>query len=120
MAKERVHYYQVLVYIAYVFYLLFGLSWFGISLVNGGHFNAFAFFIVAIFGVQLYYKHLLTNLILGVILFFGSLFGFIDFLSGMGKVDVMMFDKVGLALTGISVLMAGILIFSFLKLNFRN
>ena len=73
MRNVKVSGYQLLVYIAYGFYILFGLTWFLITL-KSGQFNFTAFFIVAAFGSQVYYRHIFTNLIFGILCLVGSIF----------------------------------------------
>ncbi len=124
MVKGHATGYQILVYLAYGFYFLLGASWFVISYFNTQRFNPSAFLVMAVFGVQSYYKHLLSNLVLGVITLLFSIYMFLHSLnsavlaSRMGS--LMLFDKLMVAMTVASLAFSGILIFSFLKLNFKD
>jgi len=120
MTKERTSPYQVLVYIAYGFYLLLSGAWFFMGLFNGHKFNPLAFFVMVVFGVQAYYRHLLTNLIVGILLFFISIIGLLESMSGLRHGDVLLIDKILIAIPAISIAMSGILIFSYLNLNFKK
>ena len=120
MTKERTSPYQVLVYIAYGFYMVIWLTWLIISMLGKDHFfNFWAFFFIVVFCVQIYYKHLLTNLILGIILIFVSIFFFWEFLSWL-KGEPVLFNEVGVCVSGVSIVLSGILIFSYLNLNFKK
>jgi len=121
--KKKVTFYEVLVYVAYGYFILLGLTWFLISfLSHGGHFNYTAFSIMVIFCVQAYYQHRLTNLILGILALFFSIFMLLDVLNTfdlMAKDAV--FDGLVKSLMGLSVfsiIMSIILIFSYAKLSF--
>ena len=124
MLNNRTGAYQIWVYIAYGFYFLLSLSWFLVSLFNGEPINFVAFFLTVVFGTQIYYKHLLANLIIGVITLFGSIFMLLQALNYVipqaktGRLEF--FDKFLVAMPILSILMSGILIFSYLKLNFKD
>lgn len=124
MVQSRVSTYQVLVYLAYGFYFLLGASWFGLGMYNGGHFNSAAFFILAIFATQMYYKNLLANLILGIVGLLFSIFMLLQALNyaipAAKKGPLPAFQQVLVAVPVVSVIMAGVLIFSYLKLNFKD
>ena len=124
MLNNRTSAYQVWVYIAYGFYVLLSLSWFLVGLVKGGHTNFIALFLTIVFATQAYYKHLLANLIIGVITLFGSIFMLLQALnfviSDAKTRQLELIDKVVVSIPIISILMSGVLIFSFLKLNFRD
>ncbi len=123
MRNVKVSGYQLLVYIAYGFYILFGLTWFLITL-KSGQFNFTAFFIVAAFGSQVYYRHIFTNLIFGILCLVGSIFFLLEVVS---KFDLMAKDaqfdgfiKSLLGLSLLSIVMSVILIFSYTKLSFKD
>jgi hypothetical protein len=123
MRNQKVGGYQLLVYIAYGFFILLGLSWFLMTLKDG-HFNFMAFFIVAAFGSQVYYRHIFTNLIFGILCLVGSVFCLMEVISIF---DLMakgaQFDglvKSLIALSLLSIVMSGILIFSYTKLSFKD
>src|SRR5580658_5422538 len=67
MEPKKITFYGVLVYIAYGFYILMGLTWFIVSFLSSGHFNLQAFMLTLVFSVQAWYKNVLVNLILGVL-----------------------------------------------------
>jgi hypothetical protein len=125
MTKTRVTSYEVLIYIAYGFFILLGLTWFTMSLMGGSGFNATAFFIVAAFGVQTYYRHRLTNLILGVLALFFSIFMLMDVLSTFNLLDAKhaVFDGFTKALMAMSVFSIGmsiVLVFGYVKMSFKD
>jgi hypothetical protein len=122
---KRISFYQILVYIAYSFFILLGLSWFLISLFSaGGGFNYTAFFIVAVFSVQAYYRHHLTDLILGLLSLIFSVFMLMEVLATfdmLAKNAVFDFTaKVLLALSLLSIVMSVILAFAYVKLGIKD
>ncbi len=119
--KERPSTYQVLVYVAYGFYILLGLVWFLLGILNTpSKTNPLAFFIALTFGLQAYYRHLLTNLILGIVGFFLSILILLSALNlalqPTAKGGALPLILISVASLGLS----GILIFSYLKLNFKD
>ncbi len=123
MDNSSTNSYQKWVYLAYGFYLLLGVTWFTIAMLNG-HFNVTALVITIMFGAQFYYKHLITNLILGAIILFGSVFFLLQSINnavGAAKAhQLMFFDKLLVGLSITSLLMSGILVFSYLKMGFKD
>ncbi len=105
---------------AYGFYILLGTVWVIMNLLWGHYFNYQAFLVVAVFAVQAYYKHKLTNLLLGVILLGVSIFSALEFMLMGGKTGFDAFADIMIALSVISIVMSGILIFSYLKLSFME
>lgn len=124
MEQKKISFYEILTYVAYAFYILLGGSWFFMSMAGSGRFNYQAFTLLAVFAVQAYYKHRLTNLILGVLTLFLSIFMLMDVLSTFNLfAKGAIFDglvKTLLALCFFSIIMSGILMFSYLKLSFKN
>jgi hypothetical protein len=118
MAGRRITIYEVLVYIAYGYFLLIGLGWFFMSFAGG--FNYTAFIMVLIFGAQAYFKHRLTNLIIGILMLGLSIFMLLQSVELMqiygstGTVSILLASSV------ISIVMSLILIFSYTKLGFKN
>ena len=90
------------------------------SLGWGGYFNSWAFMILVMMGVQVYYRHLLTNLILGIIAFGLSIFWSLQFtwLGQQTTFDLFTNTMLGVSIT--SLIMSAILISSYLKLSFKN
>ena len=125
MERKKVTFYEVLIYIAYGFFILLGLAWFIMSFSSsGGHFNYTAFSIVVIFGVQAYFRHRLTNLILGILALFFSIFMLLDVISSF---DLMAKNasygggaKELLGLSVFSMVMSVIMIFGYTKLSFKD
>lgn len=126
--KKRLTFYEVLVFIAYGFYILLGLAWFVVSLLNIGqnrpHFNYQAFFIVVTFAVQAYFRHKLTNLVLGILTLILSIFVTLQIISDY---DLMAknasLDGAGktlLTLSVLSIVLSVILIFSYAKLSLQD
>ena len=122
--KKKITFYEVLVYIAYAFYILLGLSWFVMTFTSSGRFNYTAFFILVTFSVQAYYRHKLTNLILGVLSLFYSIFMLLDVINTfdlMAKTAV--YDGITKLLLGLSLfsmVLSIILVFSYAKLTFKD
>jgi hypothetical protein len=124
MIKKGITFYEVLVYVAYGFYILLGLTWFIISFMSNGRFNVQAFFLIAVFAVQAWYRHILTNLILGVISLALSIFMLLQEIeAGNLFAKGASFDGLTKALIGfsfVSIVMSIILVFSYLKLSFKD
>lgn len=123
MGSANTHPYQKWVNIANGFYLLIGLVWLLMGLSRGA-FNAMALGIVVVFGAQLYFKHLISNLILGIIFLFLSVFSLLEAINSAAAAarahDLMLFDKVLVVLPLVSLAMSGILIFSYIKMGFKE
>ena len=124
MSYSRPSTYQLMVYAAYGFYLLLGLAWFLLSWFNNGRLNLQALFLVLVFGVQCYHRHLLTNLILGVVGLFASIFMLLQALNfaipaahGQSMDTI---SRVLITLPLVSIVASGILVFSYYKLNFKS
>lgn len=112
--------YKVLVYIAYSFYILIGLIWFAMSFIYTGHFDYVAFSLIAVFAVQAYFHHRLTNLILGILTMFFSIF---MLLQAVYEAKHNNFNALSMVFVGtwvLSIIMSGILLFSYLKLSFKE
>ena len=120
MADTRVTFYEKLVYVAYGFYLIVGATWFILSLYFGHVFNYWAFGTVAIFAVQAYHKHRLTNLILGILALAVSIFWVLEFTWLGQTTGFNLFVKVMLSVFALSVIFGGILIFGYAKLSFKD
>ena len=122
MNKKRITFYEILLYIAYAFFMLLGLTWFVISFKEG--FNATAFFITVVFAVQGYYRHRLTNLILGVLALFYSIFTLMELISTYNLMDKHAvydgFVKGFIAASLVSIVMSIILVFGYLKMSFKE
>ncbi|MFI5196342.1 MAG: hypothetical protein ACHQD8_04570 [Chitinophagales bacterium] len=127
--KKKITFYEVLVFIAYSFYLLLGLVWFIMSLFRTGvlnihDFNPWAFFITIAFGAQFYFRHRLTNLILGILALFFSIWMLLDVINTynlMAKQAT--YDNLAkgfLWFCLVSMIMALILIFGYTKLSFKD
>jgi len=119
--NKRITFYEVLVYVAYSYYLLLGLAWFIMSLWHVGFFNPWAFFIVIVFSVQCYYRHKLTNLILGVLTLFLSIWELMELINSPDVGNTYNSVSQGLMwFCVVSIIMAGILLFSYTKLSFKD
>lgn len=123
MEKKKLGFYEILVFVAYGFYFLLGLVWFVMSFM-GHQFNLQALILVIAFGAQIYFKHRLTNLILGIFVLFFSIWMLMDVFSSF---DLMAKNTRIDGLSGglmafcfLSMVMAGILIFSYTKLSFKD
>ena len=116
--------YLIYVYIAYAFYILLALLWFFMGYMNSGKANPYALFIVLVFGVQCYYRHLLTNLILGIFTLLGSIFMFLEAVQSAVLASragtIMFFDRFLVGMATFSLVMSLVLIFSFMKLGLKD
>ncbi len=118
--KKKLIFYEWLVFIAYGFFILMGLTWFIMSYMSGGQFNYQAFIVIALFVVQAYYKHKLANLIIGVLCLALSIFMLLQSLL-IGKHGG--FDALAVGMTSMSIfsiIMSMILMFSYTKLSFKD
>ncbi len=120
MEKKKLSAYEVLVYIAYAYFILLGSIDLVLSYLWGGVFSYLAFFVVVVFAMQAWHKHKLINLILGVLVLACSIFATLEFLAKGHKIGFNFFVGVmsGISIGGI--LMGGILIFSYTKLSFKD
>ncbi|XZF15652.1 hypothetical protein ACTHGU_05910 [Chitinophagaceae bacterium MMS25-I14] len=100
-------FYGILLFSAYLYFMLTGAIWLyefpGIS----------ALIFVAVFGVQMYFKNKLANLIIGVILLFMSIGLLLQQLSLYEKPAGG--DSLMLGFAILNILGSGVLIFSFLQ-----
>ena len=120
MGEHKLSLFEKLVYAAYSYYILLGLVWLIMNMVFGHYFNSYPFVVVAVFSAQAYFKHKLSNLLLGVILFFLSIYSVLEFLLMAGKTGFSVFPVVMMVLSALSVGFSGILIFSYMKLSFQS
>jgi hypothetical protein len=112
--------YSKLVLGTYVFYMLLSLAWFVTSLAVGGYVNFFALVTFAAFAAQFYFKHRITNLVLGILVLPASIYGALFFLSWGGNSGFDTFISVMIALSIASIAASIILVFGYLKLSFNN
>jgi hypothetical protein len=121
MGVKRFSFYEVLVFITYGYFILMGLAWFLMCLP---HFNFQAFTLIAIFGAQSYFRHKLTNLIIGILSLGLSIFMLLqiietfDLFAKNASADGL--AKGLLAFAFVSMVMSVILIFSYTKLSFKD
>ena len=120
MVKKKATFFVVLVYVAYGYFMLIALLWVLFSLIWGGVFGYWAFSAAVLFAVQAYYKHKLTNLILGVLTFPVAIFALLEFLAKGHKAGFNAFTGTMTALSAVSVIMSVILIFGYMKLSFME
>jgi hypothetical protein len=119
--KRKVTFYEILVYITYGYFILIGLAWF---LMSMPHFNYQAFTLIAIFAAQSYFRHKLTNLIIGIISLGLSIFMLLevvqtyDLFAKNATADGLAKGLLGFCV--LSIIMSIILIFSYTKLSFRD
>ena len=120
MKKNGITFYEGLVFVAYGYYILLGFSWFLASFIWGGFFNYWAFATILIFGVQAYFRQKLTNLILGILTFGLAIFSALQFTWMGSKTGYDLFVNIMLGVSILSIIISGILIFSYLKLSFND
>jgi hypothetical protein len=121
MAKKRASFYEILVYIAYGFFISMGIVWFLMSMPR---FSYQAFLVMVIFGVQAYYRNKATNLILGLLSLMLSIFMLLEVIQ---KNDLFAKnaapDNVAKGLLWYclaSIVMSVVLVFSYTKLSFKE
>ena len=116
--------YQLLVYIAYGFFLLLGLAWLVAGFVTKpAHINPVALGVVLVFGAQCYYRHLLANLIIGLLCIFLSLFMMLlpalNMLAQPNK-ETAAYAIPIVIISVLAVVLSGIMVFSYMKLSFKD
>jgi hypothetical protein len=116
MGKRRITFYEILVYVAYGYFLLVGLAWFFMSFSEG--FNYTAFIMALVFGVQAYFKHRLTNLVIGILIFGLSIFMLLQSIDLSRIYGFSPTVNIVLASSIISILLSLVLIFSYTKLKY--
>jgi len=120
MPKTEVTFYERLVYVVYGYFILLAAAWLILSFLFGKFFNLWAFFTLAIFIVQAYYKHRLTNLIVGILGLAVSIFWLLEFTFLGQQAGYNLFVAVMLGAFILSLISSGILIFSYTKLSFKD
>ena len=122
--KKKITTYEVLVYIAFAFFILLNGTWFAIGLLREGHFNLYALGITLVFVIQAYFQNRIANLILGLLSLIGCIWMLLTFISEfnlMAKDAV--FDSLIKSLMGICILgivMSCLIVFSYTKLSFKE
>lgn len=110
-----------LVLIAYGFFILLGAIWFCTSWLSGHNFNPSALCVVGIYAFLAWYGNRIATLIAGVISLFFSFFMMMEVLNTFDllskNADFGSGAKILLALVFVSMVMSGLLIFSFMKLE---
>ena len=114
--KEKKSVYEIMLLVAYGFYMLVGLLFLAGSLYWGKLFNYWAFSLFALFASQAYLQHRLTNLILGIPILAISIFFALQFIS-MDK-NVIINSMLGISLS--SIVLSIIMIFGYLKMSFKE
>jgi hypothetical protein len=109
--------YQKWVNAAFGFFLLLGVTWLVMSGVNNHKLNIAALITVAVFGIQAYYKHLLANLIVGILALFFSIFMLLNVVDTFVNAHMPLAFGLLSALAIMSIVFSLILIFSYKKLN---
>ncbi|HXS35796.1 MAG TPA: hypothetical protein VN721_03800 [Flavipsychrobacter sp.] len=112
--------YGIAVFIACIYFVLLGGFWFFEALFTTEQFSYGGFVMMVIFLVQLFLRRKLANLILGVIVLFFSIWFFLisssEYPSSKVKSDVPIeLIWIGLTISITSIIMSGILIFSYFK-----
>ncbi len=120
MSKSEVTSYERLVYVVYGYFILLSAAWLVLSMVYGKLFNYWAFFTLAVFVMQAYYRHRLTNLILGILGLAVSIFWLLEFASLGHQAGYNLFVTVMLSVFFICLISSGILIFSYTHLSFKD
>lgn len=112
--------YRRLVTTAHGYFTGLALTWFLVSFFVGGYVNYISLLTFAIFCAQLYFKHRVANLILGIIILPAAIFWGLQFLYAGGSGGFDAFVNVMLLLTLASIFFAIIMVFGYLKLSFGD
>jgi len=122
--KGKITFYEILVFIAYGFFLLLGLAWLLVSMLSGGFFNIVAFVIVAVFGAQFYFRHRVANFVIGILTLFFSIWMLLDVVNTLNLMAKGAggdgYSRGWLWFCLVSIIMSGILMFSYTKLSFKD
>jgi hypothetical protein len=120
----RTRFYDILLYLAYIFYIGFGIFWFYIDFASSRHINYSALGILLVFGIQLFFRRRLVNLVLGILTLFLSIWMSMEVVSTynlFAKGSTLdNGGKVLLSLCVTSIVMSVILMFSYQTLNKEN
>jgi hypothetical protein len=124
VAAKKTGVYQILVYIAYAYFILFSGFWLYTSFDQNHRINYVALAILIAFVAQCYFKNRIANLVIGIIGLAISIFMFLETCSTFdlfkkgAQFDLLV--KSLLWACGISIVLSGILIFSYMMLNKDN
>ncbi len=117
---SKISTYEKLVFVAYGYFILLALSWLMANIIFGGFLNPWASGTMLLFGAQAYFRKRLPNLILGILTMGISIFWVLEFIFMGRSGNFDLFVNIMLSLAIISIIMSGILIFSFTKLAFKD
>lgn len=117
--NKRISTYEKWVFVAYGYFLLIALLSLVFS-IAAGSINLWALGFTIIMGAQAYFRKRLTNLIIGIITFGLSVFWLLEFMLIGKKYGFNSSAILMIVLTLISLVLSGILIFSFTKLGFKD
>lgn len=124
MAAKKTGVYQILVYIAYAYFMIISGFWLYANFDKNHNIQPLALIIFITFAAQYYFKNKIGNLIIGVITLAISIFIFLETCSvnDLFKKGAQ-FDpwvKALLSISGLGIILSGILIFSYMMLNKDN
>jgi hypothetical protein len=123
MGEKKTSLYEKLVYVAYGYYILVALCWLLLVLSFNGVGSSTIYpplFALIVFSVLAYYRQKLVNLIIGILTIGISIFGTLEFVSRIDKEGFNALNKTMVSVSIVSVVMSGILIFSYTKLAFKD
>jgi hypothetical protein len=116
--------YQKLVFAAYGFFLVLGISWLVMTFTQGRGINYMALLLIAVFALQTYYKRLLANLVVGIIMFFFSVFMTLQTINlvvlASREAPLTLTAKLLTTVPLLSLFFSVVLVFSYRQLNFRD
>jgi hypothetical protein len=119
MSQRKIKFYDILVYIAYAYFFLLGTGGFVLDLI-GKSFNYLALIMMLVFGVQAYFRHRLTDLIIGVLALVLSIFMLLSSLEDVHKHSYNWIINIIIVTVSItSIIMSLILMFSYTKRSFQ-
>ncbi len=120
MEKKKLSGYEKMVLVAYGYFALLGLVFLVLRLYFSHTFSYIALFVIGVFAAQAWYRHKLSNLIIGVIALAVSIFSLLEFLAAGFAKPVNLFSGTMLLLAVLGILFSGLLIFSYVKLSFKE
>ena len=118
--KKRKSSVEIMVLVAYSYFLLISMAFFIARLYITGEFSILPVFLVLVFAIQAWFSNKLANLIIGILTLIGSIFGTLEFLSLGLRTGFNTFSGTMELMSVAGVILSGILIFSYTHLSFRD
>ena len=120
MEQKKLSGYEIMVLVAYGYFVLLGLTFLVMRLYFSHQLSYMALLVIGVFAAQAWYRHKLSNLIIGVITLGVSIFSLLEFLASGFANPVNLFSGTMLSLAVLGIIFSGLLIFSYVKLSFME